>query len=171
MSCELPVGWFNIFNDNNHKNSLITTVLGNKEKFIFIEIAVIFSFFTDGKLQPTERKHYLGESELYGCLRDLYFIFKPDLPWEVTGSGHTWAQGTRRSCFFSLRLETTFSCVGDVINCFRASCCNRFSKMEEDQDSLEMIIIWYHYLNVLVTKRRKRAKRQFRKYWISLISV
>jgi len=33
--------------------------------FIFIEIIVIFAFFTEGKLQPTERKHYLDESELY----------------------------------------------------------------------------------------------------------
>jgi len=24
-----------------------------------------FRFFTEGKLQPTERKHYLDESELY----------------------------------------------------------------------------------------------------------
>jgi len=27
--------------------------LGNKEKFALIEIIAIFSFFTDGKLQPT----------------------------------------------------------------------------------------------------------------------
>jgi len=40
--------------------------IGNKEKFTFIEIIVIF--FTDGKLQSTERNHYLGECELYGSL-------------------------------------------------------------------------------------------------------
>jgi len=35
---------------------------------MFIETIALFSFFTHGKLQPTERKHYLDENELYGCL-------------------------------------------------------------------------------------------------------
>jgi len=48
--------------------SLTKTVLGIKEKHIFIEIIVIFSFFTGRKPQRIERKHYFDGSELYESL-------------------------------------------------------------------------------------------------------
>jgi len=43
---------------------------------MFIEIIVIFSFFTGGKLQPTELKHYLSESELRALIKNVKHKFK-----------------------------------------------------------------------------------------------
>jgi len=38
---------------NNHKNTVVNNNSIRKQKVLFIGIIVIFSSFTDGKLQPT----------------------------------------------------------------------------------------------------------------------